>query len=198
MPTVVHCQDSSKARFERERSYDAHIEYLRTIMDRIRFAGPLARADGARAQGDESLVGSLFVIDEPASVTFELMQSDPYVKSGVWDRVSVFQALQAYGPWPSGVPQKPRGRLYAATAVVAGPPVVTAPAILFGADLQPRPLCPGETGSGTWRAVAIFSASSLDEARSLLVKDTEAHTRQAESWALPIAVGTWTRTAQTL
>jgi uncharacterized protein YciI len=196
MPTVVHCQDSSNARSGRERSYDAHIEYLRTIKDRIRFAGPLARADGARAQGDESLVGSLFVIDETASVTFELLQSDPYVISGVWDRVTVFQALQTYGPWPCGVPQKPQGHLYAALAGVAGPPLVAAPAILFGADLQPQELRPGEAGSGIWCAVSIFSAGSLDEARTLLVRDSEAHARQVECWALPIAVGTWTRTAQ--
>jgi len=196
MPTVVHCQDSSKARSERERWYDAHIQYLRTLKDRIRFAGPLATADGARAQGDENLVGSLFVIDEPASVTFELMQGDPYVKSGVWDRLLVFQAIKAYGPWPSGVALKPLDRLYAALAFAAGPPLVAAPAVLFGAELEPRQMRPGELGSAIWRAVAIFSASSLDEARSMLVQDTEDRTRQVDSWSVPIAVGTWTRPVQ--
>jgi uncharacterized protein YciI len=196
MPTVVHCQDSSNAKSERERSYDAHIQYLRTLRDRIRFAGPLAMADGARAQGDENLVGSLFVIDEPASVTFELMQGDPYVKSGVWDRLSVFQAVKAYGPWASGVPLKPPGRLYAALASAAGPPLVAAPAVLFGAELEPRQMRPGELGSAIWRTVAIFSANSLEEARSILVQDTEDRTRQVNSWSLPIAVGTWTRPVQ--
>jgi uncharacterized protein YciI len=196
MPTVVHCHDSSQARSERERSYDAHIQYLRTLKDRIRFAGPLATADDARAQGDERLVGSLFVIDEPPSVTFELMQSDPYVKSGVWDRVSVFQAVKAYGLWPTALPLKPLGRLYTALASAAGPPLVAAPAVLFGAELELREMRPGETVSAMWHAVAIFSANSLEEARSLLVQDTENRTRQVDSWSIPIAVGTWTRPVQ--
>jgi hypothetical protein len=166
-------------------------------MDRIRFAGPLATADGARVQGDEHLVGSLFVIDEPASVAFDLMQSDPYVESGVWDRVSVFQAVKSYGPWPSGMPLKPSGRLYAALASAAGAPLAPAPAVLFGAELQPRPMRPGEAGTAIWRAVAIFSASSLEEARSMLVPDTENPAgRVVDSWSLPLAVGTWTRPVQ--
>jgi uncharacterized protein YciI len=193
MPTVVHCQDSSKARSERERSYDAHIQYLRTLKDRIRFAGPLATADGARAQGDENLVGSLFVIDEPASVTFELMQGDPYVKSGVWDRLSVFHALKAHGPWPSGVPLKPQGRLYAALASRAAPFAVAASALLFGAELETRQMWPADMRSEIWRAVAIFSANTLNEARSMLVQDSEDSTGRVDSWSLPIVVGTWTR-----
>jgi uncharacterized protein YciI len=193
MPAVVHCQDSSKARSERERSYDAHIRYLRTLEDRILFAGPLATADGARAQGDENLVGSLFVIDEPASVTFELMQGDPYVKSGVWDRLSVFQAVKAYGPWPSGVPLKPPGGLYAALVSRAAPPAVAAPAVLFGAELEPRQTWSAKLPSEIWRAVAIFSANTLEEARSMLVQDTEDGTRRVDCWSLPIFVGTWTR-----
>ena len=196
MTTVVHCQDSSKARSERERSYDAHIQYLRTLKDRIRFAGPLATADGARAQGDEHLVGSLFVIDESASVTFELMQGDPYVKSGVWDRVLVFQAVKAYGRWPTAVPLKPPDRLYTALASAAEPPLVAAPEVLFGAELEPRAMRRGKAGASMWRAVAIFSANSLEEARSLLVQDTENRTRQVDSWSIPIAVGTWTRPVQ--
>jgi len=197
MPTVVHCQDSSKARSERERSYDAHIQYLRTLQDRIRFAGPLATADGARAQGDENLAGSLFVIDESPSVTFELIRSDPYVKSGVWDRVSVFQALKVYGLWPSTVSLKPPGPLYTMLASVATPPpLATASAVLFGAELEPRQMWPREVDASIWRAVAIFSANSLQEARSMLVQDTENRTRQVNTWSLPIAVGTWTRPAR--
>lgn len=197
MSTVVHCRDSSRARSERERSYDVHIEYLRALKNRIRFAGPLARADGARVRGDESLVGSLFVLDEPATVAFELMQSDPYAKAGVWDRVSVFQALKAYGPWPSGVSVNAPYRLYAALTSVAGPPPVAASAVLFGAELEPRPMRPGEVGSPICRAVAIFSARSLAEASSMLVQGTEDRTREVDCWALPIAVGTWTRPRET-
>jgi uncharacterized protein YciI len=192
MPSVVHCEDSSNARSERERSYDAHIEYLRTLRDRICFAGPLATADGARAQGDENLVGSLFVIDEPVSITLELMQGDPYVKSGVWRRVSVFEPVKVHGPWTSGISVKPSGRLYAALASAAGTPLIVAPAVLFGAELLPRQML-GEVASSIWRAVAIFSASSLTEARSRLVQETGDRTRLIDSWSLPISVGTWTR-----
>ena len=197
MPTVVHCRDSSKAKSERERSYDVHIEYLRTLKSRIRFAGPLATADGARAQGDENLVGSLFVIDEPPAVALDLMQSDPYVKSGVWDAVSVFQALKTYGSWLAGVPLTPMGRLYAALSRVAGsPPLVAASAVLFAAELQPQEILPGKGGSSIWRACAIFSAASLNDARSMLAQDTEYQARQIDCWSLPISVGTWIRPLQ--
>src|ERR1700679_336257 len=101
MSAVIYCRDSSKARSERERSYDAHIRYLGAIKDRIRFAGPLATADGARGQGDESLIGSLFVMDEPPSEAHELMRADPYVQGGVWESVSVFQAVESFGRWTS-------------------------------------------------------------------------------------------------
>jgi uncharacterized protein YciI len=192
MPTVVHCHDSSKARSERERSYDSHIQYLSTLKDRIRFAGPLATADGARVRGDESLVGSLFVIDEPVTVTFELMQSDPYLKSGVWERISVFQAVTTYGPWPSGMPLKPPGRIYAALAPSAGPPLVAAPAVLFGALLEPRANPLGEMTRANSSAVEIFSANSFEDARSMLAENPENRNRQVTSWSLPITVGTWT------
>jgi uncharacterized protein YciI len=197
MPSVVYCRDSSKARSERERSYNIHIEYLRTLKSRIRFAGPLATADDARPQGDGNLVGSLFVIDEPPSLAFKLMQGDPYVSSGVWDGVSVFQAVKEYGCWPLGVPLlKPPRRFYAALTHVAGPPLVVASAVLFGAELQPREILPAQVGSASWHAVAIFCAESLDEARSMLVREAEYQTRQISCWSLPIAVGSWIQPPQ--
>jgi uncharacterized protein YciI len=195
MPTVVHCLDSSKARSERERSYDAHIEYLRGLKNRIRFAGPLATADDARGRGDDRLVGSLFVIDEPPSVTFELMQGDPYVASGVWSRVSVFQWVKAYGSWLSMVLPKPARRLYAALAPTPEPPIVAAQTVLFGAELQPRPM-PGDGGPAIWRAVAIFSANSLTEARSLLAREAADRAPLIDTWSIPITVGTWVAPVQ--
>lgn len=192
MASVVHCQDSSKAASERERSYDSHIQYLGTLKDRIRFAGPLATADGARGRGDEKLVGSLFVIDEPASVASELLRGDPYLKSGVWERLSVFQAVASYGPWPSGVSVKPEGRIYATLASSAGPPLVATASVLFGAQLETRTGSLEQMGASIWRAVAIFSANSLEDARSLLVEPAANRTTQVTSWSVPIAVGTWT------
>lgn len=191
MSTVVHCLDSSKAAFERERSYDAHIEYLHRLKNRIRFAGPLATVDDARGKGDDRLVGSLFVIDEPPSVTFDLMRGDPYVTSGVWSRVSVFQAVKSYGSWLSSMaPPKPAGRLYAALATTPRSPIAAAQTVLFGAELEPRQM-PGEAGSAIWRAVAIFSANSLTEARSLLARDAADRTPPVDTWSIPITVGTW-------
>jgi uncharacterized protein YciI len=198
MPAVVFCQDSEKARFERERSYDAHIQYLRAIRERILFAGPLATTDGARAQGDESLVGSLFAVDESASTTAELMQGDPYVLNGVWDRVSVFQAAEAFGQWVVEGPSKAPGGLYAALAQRGGPPLIASELALFGARLRPEPeRKPDHRAEGTtWSAVAIFSAKSLVEARSMLARDADEPERLMEVWALPIAVGTWIRAVQ--
>jgi uncharacterized protein YciI len=195
MPTVVHCLDSSKAAFERERSYDAHIEYLHRLKNCIRFAGPLATVDNARGKGGDSLVGSLFVIDEPPSVTFDLMQGDPYVTSGVWSRVSVFQPVKAYGSWLSTALPKPAGRLYAALAATPQSPIAAAQAVLFGAELEPRQM-PGEAGSAIWRAVAIFSANSLAEARSLLVRDAADRAPPIDTWSIPITVGTWVVSVQ--
>jgi uncharacterized protein YciI len=196
MSTVVYCQDSTKASSEREASYDAHIRYLRTLKDRIRFAGPLATADGARAQGDESVVGSLFVIDEPPSVTYDLVQGDPYVQQGVWEGVSLFQPVRAFGPWASAQPMMPPGRLYLALSSQGGARLVTPELALFGAELESRPMPHGGVRAAIWRAVAIFSAASLREARSMLVKSSDDRAGQVATWALPIAVGTWTRPVQ--
>ena len=191
MPTVVHCVDSSTAKTERERSYDAHMEHLRTVLRSICFAGPLATADDARVKGDENLVGSLFVIDEPPTVTFELIQRDPYVTSGVWGRVSVFQTVNEFGPWSTGVPRSPTRRLYAALASFSASPVAVGEAVLFGAELQTRH-SHGPPDTAQWRAVGIFSANSLSEARSMLEIYADDRLSKIESWALPIAVGNWT------
>jgi uncharacterized protein YciI len=195
--SVVHCRDSSKAASERERSYDSHIQYLSTLKDRIRFAGPLATADGARVRGDENVVGSLFVIDEPASVASELMQGDPYLTSGGWEHISVFQAVASYGPWASGASVKPPGRVYAALASSAGTPLVATTSVLFGAQLETRTGRLEQLGAPIWRTVAIFSADSLEDARSLVVDPAADRTPQAACWSVPITVGTWTKPART-
>ena len=191
MPTVVHCVDSSTAKAERERSYDAHMAHLRTVMRRICFAGPLATTDDARVKGDENLVGSLFVIDEPPTVAFELIRRDPYVTSGVWGRLSVFQTVNEFGPWCTGVPRSPTGRLYAALASFPASPVAFGEAVLFGAELQIRH-SHGPPDAAQWNAVGIFSANSLEEARAMLEKYADDRWSKIESWALPIAVGNWT------
>ncbi len=194
MPAVVYCQDSSKARSERERSYDAHIRYLSTIKDRIRFAGPLAAIDGARGQGDENLIGSLFIIDEPPSVAQELMRADPYVQSGVWQSVAVFQAVDPFGRWISAeAPQQSPGPLYASLAREGEANLVAGEVALFGAKLRAgttgRDLAPAVS----WSAVAIFAAASLPQARSLAVRNSADADRGIETWAIPISVGTWLR-----
>jgi uncharacterized protein YciI len=191
MSAVVYCQDSDKARSERERSYDAHISYLGAIKDRIRFAGPLATTDGARGQGDESLFGSLFVMDEPPSVAHALMRADPYVQSGVWQSVSVFQAVESFGRWLSaGVPQT-AGRLYASLARDGDADLVAREAALFGARLRPRADVVPAT---SWSAAAIFTATSLPEARAMVIQDSAEEDRGIHVWAVPISVGTWIRT----
>jgi uncharacterized protein YciI len=197
VPSIVHCEDSRNAASERDRSYDPHIQYLGTLKDRIRFAGPLATADGARGRGDEKLVGSLFVLDVSPSVALELMRSDPYLKSGVWQHISVFQAVASYGPWPSGVSVKPQGRIYATLASSAAPPLVATASVLFGAQLETRTGRLEQMGASTWRALAIFSATSLEDARSLLVEPAANGTTPVTCWSIPITVGTWTIPPQT-
>jgi len=191
MPAVIYCEDSNKARLERERSYDVHIHYLGTIKDRIRFAGPLATADGARGQGDENLIGSLFVMDEPPSVAHALMEADPYVQNGVWQSVSVFQAVDSFGRWISTQPPQTADPLYAALAREGDAGLVAPEVTLFGAKLRPRVNAVSATN---WTAAAIFAAASLLEARSMVVQNSADGDRGIEIWAVPISVGSWIRT----
>ena len=191
MPTVVHCLDSNSARVERERSYDAHIMHLRTLIERICFAGPLAIADDARVRGDENLVGSLFVFDASPTETFGLVQRDPYLASGVWERVSVFQTIHESGPWTTGLFARPSGSLYAGLASFPTPRIASKESTLFHSELLVR-----HSGGGAdaipRRYVSIFTANSLSEARSTMQPDAHDRLSRIEIWALPIAVGTWT------
>jgi len=193
MLTVIYCEDSSTAGSERERSYDSHIQYLSSIKDRIRFAGPLATADGARGQGDENLVGSLFVMDEPTSMARELMRADPYVLNGVWQSVSVFEAIGTFGRWTSTEAPKTAGPFYISLARRDDADLVAREIALFGAKLRTETAQPAITPGIAWRAVAIFAAASLPEARGLVVKRSVGD-QGAQTWAVPISVGSWIHT----
>jgi len=190
MLSVIYCQDASNARSKRERAYDIHIRYLGTIKDRIRFAGPLATADGARGQGDENLIGSLFIMDEPPSVARELMQADPYVLAGVWQGISVFQAHEVFGRWTSAEAARTDGSLYLTLARGGDANLVAREIALFGAKLQAETQ-PDALPATAWSAAAIFAAPSLPAARSMLAQNPTDGDRGIETWAVPISVGTW-------
>jgi uncharacterized protein YciI len=194
MLTVIYCKDSSKAGAERERSYDSHIRYLGTIKDRIRFAGPLATADGARGQGDENLVGSLFVMDEPTSVARGLMQADPYVLSGVWQSVSVFEAIDVFGRWTSAEASKTAGPFFISLSRKGDADLVSREVALFGATLRTETAQPEVAPGMTWKAVAIFAAASLPEASSMVMQSSVVGDQGVETWAVPISVGSWIHT----
>jgi uncharacterized protein YciI len=198
MLSVIYCKDSSKARSGRERSYDIHIRYLGTIKHRIRFGGPLATADGARGQGDENLIGSLFVIEEPPSVARELMQADPYVLGGVWESVSVYQTLEVFGRWTSAEAAKTVGPLYISLAREGNADLLAREIALFGAKLRAETIQPAVAPATTWSAAAIFAAPSLPEARTMVAQNPADSDRGVETWAVPISVGTWIQARQSL
>lgn len=81
----------------RREHLQAHLDWVVTVMERIRVAGPLRDAPG----GEPRM--SLYVLeaaDESAARDF--LEGDPYFRQGVWERVDVMALDAAAGTWVGG------------------------------------------------------------------------------------------------
>ena len=68
----------------REATKDKHLDYIRSLGDKIKFSGPLMTDDGS-SPNDTTLVASAASIKEAKIIT----EKDPYAQAGLFDRVQV-------------------------------------------------------------------------------------------------------------
>jgi uncharacterized protein YciI len=211
MLTIAFCQDSPRARQERQRQFAPHIQHLRNIMPGIRLAAPLATADGAAISDDDSLVASVFVL-EAATVQFaeDLMRADPYTEHDVWRCISLFTADDVYGEWLSagGLGKSPERIYVASWAPFDEPQEVTdddhlaaghlgmrglSTTTLFGARLRYAGSIGDSALASRWRSVIFLAAESLAGASSRVAAQSKLSdgTGRTQVWAIPFAVGSW-------
>jgi len=70
----------------------AHLAYLQSLGDAVRFGGPLLADDG------ETRVGSLIMIEaESLDAARAIVAQDPYVLAGIFDAVEVRPCKQVTG-----------------------------------------------------------------------------------------------------
>jgi len=84
MHFALTCLDRTDAGSLRPDTRPAHVEYLKSRLAEISFAGPLLADDG------ETVVGSLLIIDvadRAAAETFAA--NDPYAKAGLFGSVTI-------------------------------------------------------------------------------------------------------------
>jgi uncharacterized protein YciI len=212
MLTVAFCHDSAKARTERQRWFDPHVQHLRRVMSRIQLAAPLATADGATISNGDILQASVFALESPDFPSArELMHADPYMQQGVWESIDFFDVIDSYGSWAAAPgPIPPLQRLYAVFCAPAVGVAVSStdknftahrsyyidrtPPAMFGARLLPRAADTHSPPAARWNSVSFLCADSLHHAQSVAALDPNVADRswQARVWAIPLAVGSWT------
>lgn len=76
-----------------------HIAYLVTVLDRIRYAGPLDSDDGRHG------IGSLYIMDVADRAACEaFLAAEPYNRAGLFETVIVRR-------WREAIPEQAPGRL---------------------------------------------------------------------------------------
>ncbi|MEQ8667423.1 MAG: YciI family protein [Rhodospirillales bacterium] len=81
---ALTCIDRSDAGSLRPDTRPAHLEFLKTRLGDIRFAGPLLADDG------DTVVGSLLILDvADKAAAEEFAANDPYAKAGLFADVTV-------------------------------------------------------------------------------------------------------------
>ena len=84
MAVVIECTDKAGALEIRKTNREAHLEYLKTFMDKIIAVGPLLDDAG------EGMTGSLLVMDFADKAEAEsFCAGDPYAKAGLFQSVSI-------------------------------------------------------------------------------------------------------------
>ena len=84
MNFVLYCVDKPGHGQVRADNRPAHLDYLKSKLDRLVIAGPLLDDDG------ESVLGSLLVIEAADRADAEAFAAgDPYAKAGLFESVTV-------------------------------------------------------------------------------------------------------------
>ena len=78
------CTDKPNSLAIRKANRPEHIEYLQSLGDRLKLAGPFTEADG------ETMNGSLVVIEAASlQAAKEIGAGDPYAKAGLFASVEI-------------------------------------------------------------------------------------------------------------
>ena len=84
MNFVLYCVDKPDHGHVRTENRPAHVEYLKSNLDRIVIAGPMLSDDGA------AMLGSMLVIEAVDRAEAEAFAAgDPYAKAGLFDSVTI-------------------------------------------------------------------------------------------------------------
>jgi len=93
----VVCKDFPDATTARSATLETHLRHVKTVMDKIRVAGPVMNADRS------SIVGSLYLYK---STTLEdakrLHSEDPFFKAGIWENCKWENFVAAAGTYVGG------------------------------------------------------------------------------------------------
>ena len=84
MTFVLYCVDKAGHGHVRAENRPAHLDYLKSNLDRLLIAGPMTSDDG------ETVTGSVIIIDaEDRAAAEDFAANDPYTKAGLFESVTI-------------------------------------------------------------------------------------------------------------
>jgi len=83
MNFVLYCVDKADHGHLRAENRPAHLDYLKSNLDRIVLAGPTTTEDGA------AMTGSVLVIEADRAAAEAFAAGDPYAKAGLFESVTI-------------------------------------------------------------------------------------------------------------
>jgi len=100
---VLIAEDAPGSAVLRRELMQAHLDWVLTVMARVRVAGPLKTAP----DGEPCM--SLYIIEATSEADArDFIAADPYLRGGVWRQVTVRPFVAAAGSWVGGASWLPR------------------------------------------------------------------------------------------
>ncbi len=97
MQFLVFCDDAPGAPALRKKYAAEHLEYIKTILDRIWVAGPF------KEEAAPDYCGSCFIYRaDSAREALELLFADPYYRAGIYKHYRVLEFRGVAGCWVGG------------------------------------------------------------------------------------------------
>lgn len=94
---AIIATDGPDAARLRKAGLAAHLQFVQSVLEVIRIAGPLLDAPGGRP------AMSLYVIEAvDVAAALQFLEGDPYYQAGVWADVTIRPFLGAAGTWVGG------------------------------------------------------------------------------------------------
>ena len=92
------CIDGPKTPPLREEHLFGHLDHIEANNQNYRVAGPM------RKTPDGDIVGSFFLVAaETEEVAWTIMRGDPYIRSNMYESITMHQITPACGHWMGGV-----------------------------------------------------------------------------------------------